>query len=141
MTEPKSTKPEDLFSWFNDDPFHQYLGMTLEEQDKDFARVRLTINETTPTGIGGSVNGGVIATIVDMAAVPAVFTNMREDSQPAGTADMSITYLRQSHGVWLDATARVIKRGRQLCTIEVKVENDQGELSAIGRVLYGCRAT
>jgi len=41
----------------------------------------------------------------------------------------------------VDAAATVIKRGRQLCTVEVKVTNDQGELSAIGRVLYGCRAT
>ncbi len=134
------SNPADLLTWFNDDPFHQYLGLTLEEHAKDFARVRLTINESTPTGIGGSVNGGVIATMIDMSAVPAVFTAMREDSLPAGTADMSITYLRQSHGRYLDAEATVIKRGRQLCTIEVKVVNDQGELSAIGRVLYGCRA-
>ena len=55
-------------------------------------------------------------------------------------ADLSVTYLRQSHGLYLDAEATVIKRGRQLCTVEVKIVNDQGELSAIGRVLYGCRA-
>jgi uncharacterized protein (TIGR00369 family) len=140
MTDSGFASTEDFFNRFDQDPFHKYLGLTLEEHKADFARVRLSINESTPTGIGGSVNGGVIATIIDMAAVPAVFTNMREDSLPAGTADMSITYLRQSHGAWVDASATVIKRGRQLCTIEVKVENDQGELCAIGRVLYGCRA-
>lgn len=140
MSEKQISKPEDLLSWFDEDPFHQYLGLTLEEHRKDFARVRLNIGESTPTGIGGSVNGGVIATMIDMSAVPAVFTAMREDSIPAGTADMSVTYLRQSHGRYLDAEATVIKRGRQLCTVEVKVVNDQGELSAIGRVLYGCRA-
>lgn len=140
MSESNALNPNDLFTWFNQDPFHQYLGLTLEQHDPDFARVRLTVTETTPTGIGGSVNGGVIATMIDMAAVPAVFTNMREDSAPAGTADMSITYLRQAHGSWLDAQASVIKRGRQLCTIEVKVINDEGTLCAIGRVLYGCRA-
>lgn len=138
MTESNTT-PENLLTWFNDDPFHRYLGLTLEAHEKDFAKVRLSVNDTTPTGIGGSVNGGVIATMIDMSAVPAVFTAMREDSLPAGTADMSITYLRQAHGKWLDAEATVIKRGRQLCTIEVKVVNDQSELCAIGRVLYGCR--
>lgn len=131
---------DEFLKHFDDDPFHQYLGLTLVEYRDDFARVRLNIAATTPTGIGGSVNGGVIATMVDMSAVPAVFTNIRQGSAPAGTADLSVTYLRQAHGKWIDAEATVIKRGRQLCTIEVSVLNDSGELCARGRVLYGCRA-
>ena len=134
------SNPTDLLRQFDQDPFHHYLGLTLAAHDQDYARVRLTLKPSTPTGIGGSVNGGVIATMIDMAAVPAVFTNMREGSVPAGTADLSVTYLRQAHGEWIEAEARVIKRGRQLCTVEVKVCNDSGELCAIGKVLYGCRA-
>jgi len=124
---------------FNSDPFHQYLGLTLEETREDYARIRLNIHEGTPTGIGGSVNGGVLSTMIDMAAVPAVFTNIREGSEPAGTADLQITYLRQAHGSWIDAEAKVIKRGRQLCTIHVDIRNDDGILCATGRVLYALR--
>lgn len=130
---------ETSFGAFNDNPFHQYLGLELVEARKDFARLRLTVKETTPTGIGGSVNGGVISTMVDMAAVPAVFTNMREGSQPAGTADLQVTYLRQAHGKWIDAEATVIKRGRQICAVEVEIKNDKGELCGKGRVLYALR--
>ena len=125
---------------FDSDPFHQYLGLTLEETREDYARIRLSIHANTPTGIGGSVNGGVLSTMIDMAAVPAVFTNIRAGSEPAGTADLQITYLRQAHGSWIDAEARVIKRGRQLCTIHVEIKNDEGVLCAIGRVLYALRA-
>lgn len=125
---------------FDADPFHQYLGLTLEETKPDYARIRLNIHEGTPSGIGGSVNGGVLSTMIDMAAVPAVFTNIREGSEPAGTADLQITYLRQAHGQWLDAIATVIKRGRQLCTIHVDIENDEGTLCATGRVLYALRS-
>ncbi len=132
--------PGDFISFFDQDPFHQFLGLTLDEHKLDYARIRLTITETTPTGIGGSVNGGAIATLIDMAAVAAVFTNLHEGSIPAGTADMSITYLRQSHGAWIDAEAQLVKRGKQLCTIEVKVHDEEGALCAIGRVLYSCRA-
>lgn len=121
---------------FDADPFHQYLGLTLEETREDYARIRLRVNEGTPTGIGGSVNGGVLATMVDMAAVPAVFSNLKKGSQPAGTADLQITYLRQAHGEWLDAEARVIKRGKQLATVHVDVKSANGELCATGRVLY-----
>jgi uncharacterized protein (TIGR00369 family) len=126
---------------FDADPFHQFLGLRLIETREDYARIRLTIKESTPTGIGGSVNGGVLSTMIDMAAVPAVFTNIRQGTEPAGTADLQITYLRQAHGQWVDAEATVIKRGRQLCTIHVDIKNSEGTLCATGRVLYALRFT
>lgn len=129
----------EFFEGFDDVPFHRYLGLTLAERRDGYARLRLTVTENTPTGVGGSVNGGVIATLIDMAAIPAVFTGLREGSLPAGTADLQVTYLRQAHGAWIDGEATVIKRGRQLCVVEVSVVNDAGELCARGRVLYALR--
>lgn len=130
----------EFFNTFDEHPFHQYLGLKLVEAMPDFVRLRLEKTATTPAGIGGSVNGGVLATMIDMAGVAAVFTEIRQGSQPAGTADLNVTYLRQAQGQWLDAEARVIKRGRQLCTIEVRVINDEQVLCAIGRVLYALKA-
>ena len=95
---------------------------------------------STPTGIGGSVNGGVIATMIDMATIVAVFSDLAETAIPAGTADLAVTYLRQAHGAWVDAEAVVIKRGRQLCSVEVSVINDEDVLCARGRVLYAMRS-
>jgi len=129
------------FDNFDAVPFHRYLGLTLEERSDGFARLRLRRTADTPTGIGGSVNGGVIATMIDMATIPAVFTGLPEGAVPAGTADLQVTYLRQAQGAWLDAAATVIKRGRQLSTVEVSVSNDAGVLCARGRVLYALRAT
>ena len=63
----------EFFERFPDVPFHKYLGLTIEEAKPDFARLRLTITDETPTGIGGSVNGGVIASLIDIAVIPAVF--------------------------------------------------------------------
>ena len=40
---------------------------------------------------------GVIATMIDMAAVVSVFSNLPDTGSPAGTADLAVTYLRQ---VW-----------------------------------------
>ena len=82
----------------------------------------------------------MIASLIDIAVIPAIWAGMREGSMPAGTADLQVTYLRQSHGKWIDAEATVIKRGRQLCTVEVSVINDEGVLSARGRVLYALRS-
>jgi 1,4-dihydroxy-2-naphthoyl-CoA hydrolase len=131
--------PDDFFQRFNDNPFHQYMGLTIAEVSPDLARLRLSITPTTPTGIGGSVNGGVLASMVDMAAVAAVFSQSMPGSSPAGTADLSITYLRQAHGQYLDAIATVVKRGRQLCTVSVDIVNEQGRLCCRGQVLYAMR--
>ena len=128
-----------FFTYFDEDPFHRYIGLSLAEISDDFARLRLNVTDSTPTGIGGSVNGGVLATMVDMAAVAAVFSKAIDGSEPAGTADLSITYLRQAHGEWLDAIATVIKRGRQLSTISVEIHDDAGRLCSKGQVLYAIR--
>ena len=122
---------------FNNDPFHQYLGLTLEETAQNFARVKLKIGtQYAEGGINNGVHGGVLATMIDIAAVTAVFASMRENDIPGGTADLQISYLRQAHGDWLRAKANVLKKGRQLATIQVEIMNNEGTLCASGRVLY-----
>lgn len=127
---------KEFLEHFDEVPLHKYLGFTLAEVKPDYGRLRLLKTETTPTGIGGSVNGGVLATMVDMATIVAIFSKQLPGTEPAGTADLSITYLRQAHGEWIDAIATVVKRGRQLSTVEVNVVNDQGVLCCRARVLY-----
>jgi acyl-coenzyme A thioesterase PaaI-like protein len=68
-----------------------------------------------------------------------VFSKAMPGSEPAGTADLSITYLRQAHGRWLDAKATVTKRGRQLSTVAIEIFTDEGRLCSSGRVLYAMR--
>ena len=128
-----------FFDQFDANPFHQYLGLEVHSAARDRVTLRLFRSEETPTGIGGSVNGGVLATMVDMAAVAAVFTNLPDGFAPAGTADLQITYLRQASGDHLDAVAEVIKRGRQLCTIQVVIVDPRGVQCCVGRVLYAVR--
>ena len=134
------TNPQGFIQDFDNNPFHIYLGLTVAEQRKDYGRLRLQRTESTPTGIGGSVNGGVIATMIDMATIVAIFSDLPESTMPAGTADLAVTYLRQAHGEWIDAEALVIKRGRQLCSVEVSVINNEDVLCARGRVLYAMRS-
>jgi len=135
----RSAKAASLVLLFLIMPFHQYLGLKVQSAENNRATLRLHRNEETPTGIGGSVNGGVLATMVDMAAVAAVFTDVPEKAMPAGTADLQITYLRQASGDYLDAVAEVVKRGRQLCTIQVAIVNPEGVTCCVGRVLYALR--
>ncbi len=136
-----STDPEAFRRGFDADPFHRQLGVSLVERGDGTARVRLAIGAGTPQGIGGAVHGGVLASLVDIAMLVAVFSKLRPGQLPAGTADLAITYMRQAHGDQVLAEARVVKHGRQLSVIEVDLSDDAGVLCARGRVLYAFRAT
>lgn len=135
-----ATRPE-FWANFNELPFHKYLGLQLVERGSDYSKLELRRTDSTPTGIGGSVNGGVLATLVDMTAVAAVFAGLRDGEQPAGTADLQLSYLRQTKGEVVTSEGYVLKRGRQLATVEVKVTDDNGQLCCSGRVLYALRAS
>ncbi len=133
MTQPAARPP------FEDDPFHRYLGLTLDEVRPGFARIRLQFAETTPRGIGGSVHGGVLAAMVDIAMLRAVMADLQPGDQPAGTADLNITYLRPAHGPTVDAEATVLRKGRQLAVAEVEILDAGRKLCAKGRVIYAFR--
>lgn len=125
---------------FDTNPYHQSLGVTVVERRAGYGRIVLRKDENTPGGIGGSVHGGVLAAMVDIVMLVAIFAEPREGEVPAGTAELSITYLRQAHGDNIHASANVIKRGRQLSLVEVDITDDDDRLCARGRTLYAFRA-
>ncbi|MBD3649406.1 MAG: PaaI family thioesterase [Pseudomonadales bacterium] len=125
---------------FDNQPLHKMLGISLLDRSPGYGKIRLTKDAGTPGGIGGSVHGGILAAMVDIAMLVAMFAEMREGEIPAGTADLNITYLRQAHGDEIIAEARVVKRGRQLSMVEVDITDSEGRLCARGRTLYAFRA-
>lgn len=125
---------------FDSNPYHKSLGLSVLERAPGHGKIVLRKDENTPGGIGGSVHGGVLAAMVDIVMLVALFADMREGEEPAGTAELSITYLRQAHGDEIFATATVVKRGRQLSLIEVDITDSEGRLCARGRTLYAFRA-
>lgn len=140
MPNTRSDNFEEYKSTFDANPYHQTLGITVVEQRPGYGKIVLRKDENTPSGIGGSVHGGVLAAMVDIVMLVAIFAEMREGEEPAGTAELSITYLRQSHGENIFAEANVIKRGRQLSLVEVDITDEEGRLCARGKTLYAFRA-
>ena len=131
---------EELKRDFDAQPLNRMLGITLVECGAGTGRIRLDRTTETPTGIGGSVHGGVLAAMVDIAMLVPIITSLRAGQQPAGTADLNISYLRPVHGAYALADAVVIKHGRQLAMVEVSISDDQQRLCAKGRTLYAFRA-
>lgn len=125
---------------FNDFPLHRALGITLEEVRPGFARIRMATSDVTLGGIAGSVHGGLVAAMVDIAMLQALSAARAPGDQFNGTAELNLSYLRPALGKHIYAEATVIKKGRSLAVAEVSILDDQGKLCARGRTTYALKA-
>lgn len=122
------------------DPFHRYLGVTLEEQRDGRSRLALRMTPTTPRGVAGSLNGGVTATLIDLACLSAVASLVnRATEEMAGTAELNVSYLRPAMGPLIVAEGIVLKKGRTLAAVDVSISDGAGRLYAKGRCQYAIR--
>jgi len=105
----------------------------VELTDVDLA-IEMDIHDRV-TNPRGALQGGLLATLVDVVAGRAVVDEGPHDS--VATADMTIHYLR---GVTVGpalATAKVVRRGRTLAVVSVEVTDaGTGLLCALGTVAY-----
>ena len=69
----------------------------------------------------GSVHGGVLATMIDVAMGAAVATT---GGQAPVTVSLAVTYLEPGRPGRLEASARVRKRGKRLVVVEAEVVQD-----------------
>ena len=126
---------------FAEHPLHKALGLTVEEAHPGFVRICMQANNFTLGGVGGSVHGGLLAALVDIAMLEALAPLFTANEQPAGTADLNITYLRPAMGPRVYAEATVLRKGRQLAVTEVRILDEAGVLLATGRTIYALRAS
>jgi acyl-CoA thioesterase len=120
-------------------PFHTLLGVEVEEQSPGYARLRLPMREELRGGVAGSLHGGVLSALADIACLAAMQGSFDERARPAGTAELSISYLRPALGDHVIAEGRVLKQGRTLAVVDVDLKNPDGRLVAKARVSYALR--
>jgi len=101
--------------------FGALLG--LEEPIAADGRARIEMDATDEhLNASGSVHGGALATLVDMAMGAAVRTRTEEGDVPA-TTQLTVTYLRPGKTGRLVVTAQVRKQGEHLTVCEADVEH------------------
>lgn len=120
-------------------PFHKLLEIEVEDASTGYARIKLPMAERLKGGVGGSLHGGVLSALVDIAALGAMTSVFTPNEQAAGTAELNISYLRPALGSHVIAEARVLKKGRALAVIDVDITSPDGKLVAKGRVSYALR--
>jgi uncharacterized protein (TIGR00369 family) len=125
--------------FLDSNPFHRLLGVELLEQSPGHARLRLPAREELRGGVAGSLHGGVLSALADIACLAAMQGLFDGRGRPAGTAELNISYLRPALGASVIAEARVLKTGRTLAVIDVDITDPDGRLVAKSRVSYALR--
>src|SRR4051794_27423135 len=74
--------------------FTEVLGAVLEEARPGYARFRVPVVEAVSGGVAGGLHGGAVCTLVDIVAIGAVKSLVGPDEHMAGTAELSVSYLR-----------------------------------------------
>ena len=111
-------------------PLLRFLGARRAEPSAPDVVVSMTM-EITPdvVNLAGNPHGGAIASLIDHAGGLAVGVALGHSGP---TADLHVRYLRPARGRRVTADARVLRAGRRLAVVEVRVSDDLGALTAIG---------
>jgi uncharacterized protein (TIGR00369 family) len=105
------------------------------------ARLEMPRTDVTVGGYRGSINGGVLAALVELAGHAALGSLLDEGEVIDRTAEVSVTYLHPSLGDPTVAEARVLRRGRlSVCAVEVR-DRESEEVTVIGKVSLAVERT
>jgi len=117
-------------------PFHQWLLPELVAVDEaaGSVTVRLAIRPEFGRVTGKSdLHGGVVAALIDIAGHAAICAKV---GHTVATIDMRVDYLRLAGGTEMRAVGTVVKLGRTIGVVDVRIIDDQGRIVAIGRAAY-----
>lgn len=118
-------------------PYHQWLGLKVLSAGEGEIELSAGFrDEWIVNPAGGYIHGGILATLVDLAADWALvaFTG-----KGVPTLNLHVDYHRPAKGD-LTVKAKVIKRGKLASSAEAWVYDAEGRLVASGRGLYATPA-
>lgn len=123
---------------FSGSPFITALGMELVSVDEggDGVTVRMPFSGTVDNG-GGTPHGGAIASLVDTAGAAAVWAGHDfANGSKASTVSLTVNFVGAGRDRDLVATARVVRRAKELAFAEISVATDEGRAVASGVLVY-----
>ena len=134
MTDEPKTDRETLDARIKRGPYHQWLGLSVTEVGDGEITIEVPWrDEFIVNPDGGYIHGGILATLVDLAADWAIATKL---GRPYPTVDIRVDYHRAAVKTGLRVKGRIVRLGSTFTTSEAFVEDDQGRLLASGRGTY-----
>ena len=106
-------------------PFSSSLKFTVNKVDGESSSVTFHADDNW-TRAGGSISGPFLMTLADAAMYAALLAH-GEQHKVSFTSNLNIHFLRRSTSTEFHAQCEMIKLGKRLAVMEVKIDDGEGE--------------
>ena len=117
---------------FENLPYHKFIGLKVLDAGKNYAELMLPVKKETING-NGVLHGGMYYTLCDLAASAVLEANNKEGYFYV-THDLNVSVLSSVSSGTVKARAELMKAGKRMAFVEVRVYNDKEDLLAVGRM-------
>ena len=118
-------------------PYATALGVEVEAVGPERAVLRLPFREVNANP-GGALHGGVAASLAVTGALAVTRAALGEDSGAWHTTGLHVSYLAAAITAAVSAEIRLLRRGKELCFLDVEVATADGK--PIARAAVATRA-
>ncbi len=112
-------------SWVEKSPYASALGVALDALSESAARLSLPYSDDN-SNPGKALHGGCAASLAAIGAQAVARAALGEHSGPWHTCGLQINYLSAAIGEDAAAEATLLRRGKELCFVEVSVRTAEG---------------
>lgn len=129
---------ERVASEWEQTPTGRHLGIKVTAASAGYAKLRLALQDWMINADDGSLHGGILATLADMAVGAALWTVYDVGNEIAGhtTTDLNITYLAPGTTPEVTAEGRALRKGRTLFVGTAEMKDTNGRMLAAARATY-----
>jgi uncharacterized protein (TIGR00369 family) len=115
----------DAAQWIEQSGYSKQLGIGIQSLTEEEAVLNLPFREGN-SNPGGALHGGVYASMSVVAAQAIARTVLGSEVGPFHTPGFQINYLAAAINEGVSARARLLRRGKELCFVEVTVGSESG---------------
>lgn len=115
-----------VHAWIEGSPFARALGIQIDALGEGSARLLLPYQDAN-SNPGKALHGGCAASLAIVGAQAVARSALGEGSGPWHTFGLQVNYLAAAIGEGVQAEARLLRRGKELCFVEVDVATEAGK--------------
>lgn len=131
---PAGTSLEAIAGYWQSLPLCAQLDIRVEAVDHGSVRLALHRNDRSVGGVRNSINGGVLATLAEIAAHVCLGTTLDSGATIERTQDVSISFATSATAERTVAEAHVLRVGRTALVTVAISDGDDGHLNCSARV-------
>jgi uncharacterized protein (TIGR00369 family) len=116
----------EIESWIERSPYAAALGVTCESVSEQSVQLGLPYAEQNANP-GKALHGGCAASLAIIAGQAVARATLGEAAGPFHTAALQVNYLAAAIGEGVHATGTLLRRGKNMCFVEVDVATGEGK--------------